>query len=76
MRPMIVVTPNANWDLPAAPAHSPSAAAGAENGPPMGLDMDKGVNDLVDGQIRYIESHYRTMPGRENRAIARLSMGG
>lgn len=81
IKPMIVVTPNANWDLPAAPAHSPPAVAGTDTGgpggpPPMGLDMDKAVNDIVNGQIRYIESHYRVRKGRENRAIAGLSMGG
>ena len=74
--PMIVVTPNANWDLPSAPAHSPAAAAGTGGGPPMGLDLEKGEDDIVDGQIRYIESHYRALPGRENRAIAGLSLGG
>ena len=42
----------------------------------MGLDMDKAVHDIVNGQIRYIESHYRVLKGRENRAIAGLSMGG
>jgi enterochelin esterase family protein len=42
----------------------------------MGLDMDKAVNDIVEGQIRYVESHYRVRKGRENRAIAGLSMGG
>src|SRR5690606_10389311 len=72
----IVVTPNANWDKAAAPAHAPVRAAAAAGGPPMGLDMEKGENDIVDGQIRYIETHYRVRPGRENRAIAGLSMGG
>lgn len=76
IEPMIVVTPNANWDLPSAPAHSPSAATDAGGGPPMGLDMEKAENDIVNGQMRYIESHYRTLPERENRAIAGLSMGG
>jgi enterochelin esterase family protein len=38
--------------------------------------MEKGESDIIDGQIRYIEEHYRALPGRENRAIAGLSMGG
>jgi enterochelin esterase family protein len=76
IKPMIVVTPNANWDLPSAPAHSPAAATAAADGPPMGLDMAKGENDILNGQVRYIESHYRVRPGRENRAIAGLSLGG
>jgi enterochelin esterase-like enzyme len=74
--PMIVVTPNANWDLPSAPAYSPSSEAGAGGGPLMGLDMEKGENDIVNGQIRYVESHYRALPGRQSRAIAGLSLGG
>lgn len=32
--------------------------------------------DLVDDVIPYIESHYPVKPGRENRALAGLSMGG
>jgi enterochelin esterase family protein len=76
IEPMIVVTPNANWDLPSAPAHSPAANDGNGGGPPMGLDMDKAENDIINGQIRYLEAHYRTLPGRENRAIAGLSLGG
>jgi enterochelin esterase family protein len=76
IEPMIVVTPNANWDLPSAPAYAPPAAEGAAAGPPMGLDMDKAENDIVNGEIRYIEAHYRALPGRENRAIAGLSLGG
>src|SRR5205814_6930346 len=33
-------------------------------------------NDLLKDIIPYIESHYPVKPGRENRAIAGLSMGG
>jgi enterochelin esterase family protein len=78
IEPMIVVTPNANWDLPSAPAHSPAAADGADAGagPPMGLDLAKAEDDIVNGQIRYVEANYRTLPDRENRAIAGLSLGG
>jgi len=75
MQPMIVVTPNANWDLPSAPTHS-AAAPDAGSGPPMGLDLQKGENDILNGQIRYIEANYRVRKGRENRAIAGLSLGG
>jgi enterochelin esterase-like enzyme len=76
MKPMIVVTPNANWDQPSAPAHSASTATTTAAGPPMGLDMAKGEKDILNGQIRYIEANYRVRTGRENRAIAGLSMGG
>jgi enterochelin esterase-like enzyme len=83
LMPMIVVMPNANWDMPAAPKYSPPAVAGTNpntGGPggqaPMGLDMGKAVDDIVHGEIPYIEKHYRVQKGRENRAIAGLSMGG
>lgn len=76
IEPMIVVTPNANWDLPSAPAHSAAAPAGDDGGPPMGLDLAKAEDDILNGQIRYIEAHYRALPGRASRAIAGLSLGG
>jgi enterochelin esterase family protein len=76
VEPMIVVTPNGNWDLPSAPEHSPSSAADTGGAAPLGLDFAKGEDDIVGGQIRYIESHFRALPGRENRAIAGLSLGG
>jgi enterochelin esterase family protein len=75
IEPMIVVTPNANWDLPSAPAHS-AGVSDAGNGPPMGLDLKKGESDILDGEVRYIEAHYRVRKGREHRAIAGLSLGG
>ena len=76
IEPMLVVTPNANWDLPSAPAHSAAAETGTADGAPMGLDMAKAENDIVNGQMRYVETHYRTLTGRQSRAIAGLSLGG
>ena len=32
--------------------------------------------EIVNGMIPFIEANYRVLPGRENRAIAGLSMGG
>lgn len=76
IEPMIVVMPNANWDLASAPDYSPSAEESAGDGPLMGLDMRKAEDDIVHGEIPYIEAHYRVLPGRINRAIAGLSLGG
>ena len=80
VKPMIVVMPNANWTdaavpgVPVPPSATPAARGGqAAAG---GQDYDQAVEDIVNGEIPYIESHYRTLTGRENRAIAGLSMGG
>ena len=80
VKPMIVVMPNANWHDAAVPgvpalASVAPAAAGAAAGAG-GQNYDEAAADIVNGEIPYIESHYRTLSGRENRAIAGLSMGG
>lgn len=90
-KPMIVVMPNANWrdtsilepappraqGAPPAPAPVPAggqaaapAAAGAAQ------DYTVAEQEIVTGIVGYVEANYRTLPGRENRAIAGLSMGG
>ena len=86
VKPMIVVMPNANWNdaavpgVPVPPSAAPagrggrSAAAGVPAGG--GQNYDQAVDDIVNGEIPYIESHYRALTGRENRAITGLSMGG
>jgi enterochelin esterase family protein len=77
VKPMIVVMPNAFWDEAAAPAEAPNQPlAGAAAPRPVGQDYAKAEDDIINGEIRYIESHYRALAGRENRAIAGLSMGG
>jgi enterochelin esterase-like enzyme len=87
VKPMIVAMPNANWNAAAVPGvpvpASVAAAAGrggerGAGGPPAGggQNYDQAVEDIVNGEIPYIESHFRALTGRENRAIAGLSMGG
>jgi enterochelin esterase-like enzyme len=76
VEPMIIVMPNANWDDAAAPDAAPSAGGAADAPLRVGQDYAKAEDDIVNGEIRYIESHYRALTGRENRAIAGLSMGG
>jgi enterochelin esterase-like enzyme len=81
VKPMIVVMPNANWldaavpGEPAPPAAAP-AGRGGQPGAGGGQNYEQAEDDIVNGEIRYIESHYRALTGRENRAIAGLSMGG
>ncbi|GAC1479873.1 MAG: esterase family protein [Gemmatimonadaceae bacterium] len=63
-RPMIVIMPA---------GHTPGAApvgAVSEGGP------DAFARDLLTDVVPYTEKNYRTLPGRENVAIAGLSMGG
>jgi enterochelin esterase family protein len=38
-------------------------------------DYDGNEKDLVEDLIPFVERHYRTLPGREHRALAGLSMG-
>jgi enterochelin esterase-like enzyme len=78
VKPMIVVMPNANWTDAAVPGIDvpPSAAPAAALAAGGGQNYEQAEDDIVNGEIRYIESHYRGLPGRENRAIAGLSMGG
>lgn len=64
--PMIVVMPN---------GHTGSFAWGG-GGKPFDQQMKEFVDDFNQAIRPYVESHYRVKEGRENRAIAGLSMGG
>ena len=59
---MIVVMPN-------------TRGLAAADPPPAGSD-DACSTEFLKDIIPYVESHYRAKPGRENRALAGLSMGG
>lgn len=60
-KPMIVVMPF---------GHTPERPGGN-----MLANNDFG-NDLIDDLIPYVDSHFRSLPNQENRAMAGLSMGG
>ena len=60
-KPMIVVMPAGH--TPAAPGGAPAAT-------------DAFARDLLGDVVPYVEQNYRTLPGRQQRAIAGLSMGG
>lgn len=73
-KPMIVVMPNGNAALPSAPGES---AAGLTV-PTTKLDktMDGSFEAAFPEIVDYIDSNYRTIPSKNGRAIAGLSMGG
>jgi enterochelin esterase-like enzyme len=74
-KPMIVVMPNAYWN-----EHAALDLGGARSAPPPGVGggnqrFDANEKDIVDDMIPFVEKTYRALPGRENRALAGLSMG-
>jgi len=77
-RPLIVVMPNAYWselaslDLagPRKAAPPGVGAGGGVQGPP-----DANETDIVRDLVPFVETHFRTLPGPANRAMAGLSMG-
>jgi enterochelin esterase-like enzyme len=78
-KPMIVVMPNAyanemaSLDLAGPRAWAPPGvgSGGSVGGPPP-MDNEKAI---IDDIIPFVEKNFRTLPGRENRALAGLSMG-
>jgi enterochelin esterase family protein len=76
-KPMIVVMPNAYWNEIASldiagPRAAPPPGVGSGGVPPR---FDANEKDIVGDLIPFVEKNYRTLPGRENRALAGLSMG-
>ena len=76
-RSMIIVMPNGNAYQAAGPGDAPVIPRETAQTP---VDYTQYVGkfeeSLVKDIIPYIESHYRVMATKENRAIAGLSMGG
>ena len=78
-KPMIVVMPNAyanemaSLDLAGPRGSAPPGvgSSGSVGGPPP-MDNEKAI---IDDIIPFVEKNFRTLPGRENRALAGLSMG-
>jgi len=68
-KPMIVVMPNGSMPMP--------PTTGQTN-PMQGLSTmrDLFANEFLNDVMPYVEKTYRTLPSRENRALAGLSMGG
>jgi enterochelin esterase-like enzyme len=73
--PMIVVMTNGNPGEAAAPGETPARKdSPADNMFSMGMGLFE--ESLVTDVIPWVESHYRTLEGKANRAVAGLSMGG
>lgn len=72
--PMIVVMPNGNPSMRVAP---PDGAFAASHPADSLYRVVNGTFEAsVPGLVEYVDSHYRTLPQKESRAIAGLSMGG
>lgn len=69
--PMIVVMTNGNATQVAATVDYPVQSQGGGFGSDARFEQS-----IIDDVIPYIDSNYRTLTDRENRAIAGLSMGG
>ncbi len=75
IKPMIVVMPNGNVKLDAAPGEGsdPDVEPSANNTSSMFGDVEHVfMHDIVD----YIDERYRTITAKQGRAIAGLSLGG
>ena len=72
-KPIIVVMPNGNPGQAAAFTEAPvNPAVSAPYDMGMGLFEESMVKDIIP----FVESHYRVIPDRDDRALAGLSMGG
>lgn len=77
-RPMLVVMPNGS--LPRPTNLPPRPTAGSTPSPEFRAAMEamqsRFTNELLKDVVPFVEKNYRVQAGRENRAIAGLSMGG
>jgi enterochelin esterase family protein len=74
--PMIVVMTNGNPGDAAAPYEAPPKVEASGSEGVFGMASGQFELSLVRDVIPYIEDHYRTLSGRESRAVSGLSMGG
>jgi enterochelin esterase family protein len=76
-RPMIVVMPNGSLPRPAnLPPFTPGSTPSPEFMAAMAAAQQRFTSELMKDVIPHVEKNYRVLTGRENRAIAGLSMGG
>ena len=78
-RPMIIVMPNAYWNEIAS-----LDLGGPRTAPPPGVGsggvgnnggFERNVQDIVGDIVPFVDKHFRTIPNRDDRALAGLSMG-
>ena len=76
-KPMLVVMPNGSLPRPAnLPPVTPGTPPSPEVAAAMAAAQDRFTKELMNDVVPFVEKNYRALPGRENRAIAGLSMGG
>ncbi len=81
-RPMIVVMEqgHARWPGEKAPSPTPPRPAAPSQNPPPRPDLSRMFSEFEDVMVKdlipMIDANFRTIPDRENRAMAGLSMGG
>ncbi len=74
VKPMIVVMPNGNGAQEAAPGEYVNSMYKPSFG--NAKTMEGSIEKAFEDVIKYVDSHYRTLKNKDNRAIAGLSMGG
>ncbi len=75
-KPMIVVMPAGHTSAAGFGARAAAPPAGAAAAAPQAPPRDEFLADFLADIMPYVEKNYRLLPGRANRAIAGLSMGG
>ncbi|RPI27773.1 MAG: esterase [Acidobacteria bacterium] len=76
-KPMLVVMPNGSLPMPAnLPRVAPGTTPSPEVAAAIAAARARFVGELMENVIPAIEKNFRVLTGRENRALAGLSMGG
>lgn len=75
-KPMIVVMPNGNVNLAAAPGEDPEHPDVKPTGNNMSSMFGKIEYAFMEDIVKYVDKNYRTLPKKADRAIAGVSLGG
>ena len=75
-KPMIVVMPNGNVELAAASGNDPENPDVVPSGNNISSMFGKIEKSFVSDIVNYVDSNYKTLPNKGQRAIAGLSLGG
>lgn len=75
-KPMIVVMPNGNVNLAAAPGDDPKNPDVQPTGKNMSSMFGKIEAVFMEDVVKFVDRNYRTVPSKSHRAIAGVSLGG
>jgi enterochelin esterase-like enzyme len=76
-RPMLVVMPNGSLPRPANfPRNTPGSTPAPEVRAARESFQNRFTDELLKDIVPFVEKNYRVVPGKDNRALAGLSMGG